>query len=100
MQEISNDKKQRLLDTAFSLFTDKGIKNTSIQEIVDKANIAKGTFYLYFKDKYELQNVLITKKSEKLFNDALSALHKNYIQNYSSGFTNSSTRSINSFPSR
>lgn len=83
MQEISNDKKQRLLDTAFSLFTDKGIKNTSIQEIVDKANIAKGTFYLYFKDKYELQNVLITKKSEKLFNDALSALHKNYIQNFS-----------------
>ena len=30
-QEISNDKKQRLLDTAFSLFSDKGIKNTSIQ---------------------------------------------------------------------
>ena len=32
-QEIINNKKQRLLDTAFSLFTDKGIKNTSIQNI-------------------------------------------------------------------
>ena len=49
-QEFSNDKKQRLLDTAFSLFSDKGIKNTSIQEIVDSANVAKGTFYLYFKE--------------------------------------------------
>ena len=82
-QEIINEKKQRLLDTAFSLFTDKGIKNTSIQDIVDNANVAKGTFYLYFKDKYELQNILITTKSEKLFNDALNALHKNYIQNFS-----------------
>ena len=82
-QEIINEKKQRLLDTAFSLFTDKGIKNTSIQDIVDNANVAKGTFYLYFKDKYELQDILITTKSEKLFNDALNALHKNYIQNFS-----------------
>ena len=81
-QEISNDKKQRLLDTAFSLFSDKGIKNTSIQEIVDKANVAKGTFYLYFKDKYELQDILITTKSEKLFNDALHELRKYYIQNF------------------
>lgn len=63
-QEIINEKKQRLLDTAFSLFTDKGIKNTSIQDIVDNANVAKGTFYLYFKDKYELQDILITTKSE------------------------------------
>ena len=82
-QEIINEKKQRLLDTAFSLFTDKGIKNTSIQDIVDNANVAKGTFYLYFKDKYELQDILITTKSEKLFNDALNELHKNYIQNFS-----------------
>ena len=79
-QEIINNKKQRLLDTAFSLFTDKGIKNTSIQEIVDNANVAKGTFYLYFKDKYELQDILITKKSEKLFNDAVCELRKNYIK--------------------
>ena len=84
MEQLNeNNKKQRLLDTAFSLFTDKGIKNTSIQEIVDNAKVAKGTFYLYFKDKYELQDILITKKSEKLFKDALTALRKNYIQNFS-----------------
>ena len=81
--EEENNKKQRLLNTAFALFTKKGIKNTSIQEIVDSANVAKGTFYLYFKDKYELQDILIAKKSEKLFSDALDALRKNYIQNFS-----------------
>ena len=81
--EQKNEKENRLLDTAFKLFTEKGIKDTSIQNIVDKANVAKGTFYLYFKDKYEIRDILITKKSEKLFNDALSAMKKNYIQNFS-----------------
>ena len=80
---VEKDKKQRLLNTAFKLFTEKGIKDTSIQEIVDNADVAKGTFYLYFKDKYELQNILIAKKSEKLFNDALTELRKNYIESFS-----------------
>ena len=85
-KEMVNDKKDkesRLLDTAFNLFTEKGIKDTSIQEIVDNANVAKGTFYLYFKDKYEIRDILITKKSKKLFNDALSELQKSYISNFS-----------------
>lgn len=36
---------------AFALFTQKGINDTSISDIAKKANMAKGTFYLYFKDK-------------------------------------------------
>ena len=74
--EIENTKKNRLLDTAFKLFTEKGLKDTSIQEIVDKADVGKGTFYLYFKDKYEIRDILILKKTRKLFNDALKKLRK------------------------
>lgn len=77
------EKETRLLNTAFELFTEKGIKDTSIQEIVDKAGVAKGTFYLYFKDKYEIRDILIAKKSRKLFRDALEELRKNYISNLS-----------------
>lgn len=78
-----NDKESRLLNTAFKLFTEKGMKDTSIQDIVDNANVAKGTFYLYFKDKYEIRDILIAKKSNKLFNEALKELRKNYIENLS-----------------
>lgn len=81
--EQKNEKENRLLDTAFKLFTEKGIKNTSIQEIVDNAKVAKGTFYLYFKDKYEIRDVLISKKSEKLFSEALSRMRKNYLKDFS-----------------
>lgn len=80
--EQKNEKEDRLLETAFKLFTEKGIKDTSIQDIVDNANVAKGTFYLYFKDKYEIRDILIAKKSEKLFSEALAQMKRNYIQNF------------------
>ncbi len=83
IKEQKNDKENRLLDTAFQLFTQKGIKSTSIQEIVDNAQVAKGTFYLYFKDKYEIRDILIMKKSEKLFSEALTSMRKNYIKDFS-----------------
>ncbi len=79
---FKNDKEAKLLDTAFKLFTEKGIVKTSIQDIVDNAGVAKGTFYLYFKDKYELQEHLIIRKSYQLFHDALEKLHENYISNF------------------
>lgn len=77
------DKENRLLEEAFKLFMSKGIRDTSIQDIVDNANVAKGTFYLYFSDKYELRDVLIIKHSQKLFNSALRKLEKSNIQNFS-----------------
>lgn len=79
-KDETENKENRLLNTAFKLFTEKGIKNTSIQDIVDNAEVGKGTFYLYFKDKYEIRDILIEKKSQKLFHDALNALRKTDIK--------------------
>jgi len=80
MKEEISDKKARLLDNAFNLFTKKGVKDTSIQEITDGADVAKGTFYIYFKDKYEIRDVLIELKSRRLFNNALKELRKTDIK--------------------
>ena len=49
-------KKSALYNTAFELFTTKGLAKTTISDIVENAGVAKGTFYLYFKDKYEIMN--------------------------------------------
>jgi hypothetical protein len=81
-EENKKKKESKLLDTAFTLFTEKGIKNTSIQDIVDQAGVAKGTFYLYFKDKYEIRDVLICRKAQRLFHDAILALNESYIENF------------------
>lgn len=75
-KEKDPEKESRLLNSGFKLFINKGFQDTSIQEIVDDAGVAKGTFYTYFKDKYDIRNKLIAKKSNKLFNDAYKKLKK------------------------
>lgn len=79
MGKLENNKQQKLtslLNTAFHLFTTKGVANTSIAEISQNAGIAKGTFYLYFKDKYDIRNRLISHESSKLFKNAVAKLKK------------------------
>lgn len=75
-------KKEALLNTAFELFTSKGIQKTSISDIVDKAGVAKGTFYLYFTDKYDIRNKLISHKASQLFLAAYDALKKSGIREF------------------
>lgn len=51
------DKEEKRCDIALSaieLFCDKGIQQTSIDEIAKSAGVAKGTIYLYFKNKEEI----------------------------------------------
>lgn len=67
-------KENSLLKTAFEFFTTKGFSKTSISDIANKAGVAKGTFYLYFKDKYDIRNRLVSHKSSQLFRNAVSAL--------------------------
>ena len=50
-EENKKKKLENLLNTSFELFTSQGLTKTSISDIVEKAGVAKGTFYLYFKDK-------------------------------------------------
>ena len=80
MEEVP--KRKRLLVSAYNLFTTKGINSTTIQDIVDAAKVAKGTFYLYFEDKYHIQEQLIAAKSEELFTNALLELQKHNITKF------------------
>ena len=77
MGKVDTNKKLKensLLKTAFEFFTTKGFSKTSITDIVSKAGVAKGTFYLYFKDKYDIRNKLISHKSSQLFKKAIADL--------------------------
>ncbi len=72
-------KMENLLNTSFELFTSQGLNKTSISDIVEKAGVAKGTFYLYFKDKYDIRNRLIAHKSSQLFIQAYNAMRDNNV---------------------
>lgn len=48
-----HNRKRHVADVALTLFLERGVQQTSIQEIIDRANISKGTFYNYFSSKTE-----------------------------------------------
>lgn len=65
------EKKRRIEEAAINLFENDDFNKISIDQIVKKASVAKGTFYLYFKDKVQLINHLIIKYSSLLIDEAL-----------------------------
>ena len=76
MGKVDDNKKLKLtsmLDSAFQLFTDKGLAKTSISDIVESSGVARGTFYLYFKDKFDIRNKLVVYQSTKVLRSAYEA---------------------------
>lgn len=56
---LPEEKQQAILDLAIEEFAGNDYKNASISRIVERAGIAKGSFYQYFADKKELYLYLI-----------------------------------------
>ena len=71
MKSSKTDKKNLLIESATELFKTDGIKNTTVSDITQKANVAKGTFYLYFKDKDEIVNTVIIEQAYQMLCTAI-----------------------------
>lgn len=50
-QKRSMEKKNRIIEAGFVLFTEKGYHNTNTAEIASHAGVSTGTVYSYFRDK-------------------------------------------------
>lgn len=70
VEQKKEQKKEGLLEAAYQLFLEKGVNKTSVDEIVKKANVAKGTFYLYFHDKTQLLQQLTYRISARVLSEA------------------------------
>lgn len=60
-QELQKQESQRVMETKerikeafFDLYQEKKIERISIKEITEKARLNRGTFYVYYKDIYDL----------------------------------------------
>lgn len=69
-------RKNELLDAAQELFFTKGYKQTSIESIIKKIGVAKGTFYYYFKSKEDLLDKLTYKMSKKILEEVKKIVEK------------------------
>lgn len=55
-----SEKYIEILKAATDLFSEKGLERTTVNEIATKANVGKGTVYLYFKSKNEIFETIIS----------------------------------------
>lgn len=70
------EKRNEIALSCINLFCKKGIQQTSIEEIAKNANVAKGTIYLYFKNKDEIIFTIwdiLTKQHEESVNSRITA---------------------------
>lgn len=70
LKQQKQEKKQSLLTAARELFIENGVAKTSIDQIASRAQVAKGTFYLYFRDKEDLLQALIYRISCHVLDEA------------------------------
>jgi AcrR family transcriptional regulator len=47
-------RRQAIIEAALSVFVAQGFAAAKLDDVADKAGVAKGTIYLYFKDKQDL----------------------------------------------
>lgn len=56
---LRSERRVQILGVARTLFSSRGYHETSIQDILDQADIARGTFYLHFDSKRAIFDELI-----------------------------------------
>lgn len=54
-----NQRKGAIIEAATKCFAGRGYHATQISDIIKEAKIARGTFYLYFKSKYDIFNLIL-----------------------------------------
>lgn len=66
--------KERVLEAALQVFSEKGFHQATVEEIADRAGVGKGTLYRYFSSKETLFNELVTLRLEELEKSAFAVL--------------------------
>lgn len=81
-KEAKISTKDNIIKSSWSLFHEKGFEDTTIEDILERAGISKGSFYYYFDRKDALLDTLSTildkeyEKLEKKLDPQLNAFDK------------------------
>ena len=72
--------KKNIIQSAIVLFAQKGLKDTSIADIMQKANLGIGTFYNYFQSKDDLLRSLLIQLAMDIRQHYLESINKEKTQ--------------------
>lgn len=86
-KNLNPAKQERFYKAALAEFSSKGYHQASITQIVKKLDIAKGSIYQYFDDKFDLHQYLLFSSHEKL-NEIRSLIDRSFDGDLSQWFIN------------
>jgi len=66
--------KEKILEASLRLFSEKGIRETTIKDIAKEVGITEGAIYRHFKSKEEIVLGLFSSYSEELYNRLISVV--------------------------
>ena len=55
---------RRILDAAYELFSHRGIRDIGISELIDRAGVAKATFYRHYRSKDDVELAFLARRDE------------------------------------
>ena len=59
------DARERILDTAYGLFSRRAIRDVGIDEVIERAGVAKATLYRHFPSKDDLVIAFLERREER-----------------------------------
>ncbi len=73
---IQMNKREAIVQAAIEVFTEKGMEKTKIADIVKRAGIAQGTFYLYFPTKLSVMPAIAEIMVQKIHDEIKLQVHE------------------------
>ncbi len=63
---MRRERRVQIVDAAKAVFAERGYHNASVSDIIGRARIARGTFYLYFESKQQIFETILAEALEQL----------------------------------
>jgi AcrR family transcriptional regulator len=60
-----SDARERILDTAYELFSRRAIRDVGVDEVIERAGVAKATLYRHFPSKDDLVIAFLERREER-----------------------------------
>lgn len=64
IQPTKQGARERILEAAYDLFSRRGIRDVSVDEIIGRSNVAIATFYRHFSSKQQLAEAFLNRRDE------------------------------------
>jgi AcrR family transcriptional regulator len=67
------DARERILNTAYDLFAQRGVRGVGVDEVIERAGVAKATLYRHFPSKDELVLGFLAEREQRWTRDRVEA---------------------------